>query len=576
MTAHPVLPTAFRVAAIASILPACFPTGSASCRTIKASSPIATPVSVCDRSGGQAKGTVTALPPHHHPAWGIVNLWIGIGKSWNILYVAKLFGVVILAFVLLLIPLGVTASPLGQTGAQTGAQAVIQTVAQDKRGMGTPRAQTAATASRPAPPAPSPSASTGTGSPTPAPVNPPVSGGMGLLLKPDPKPTATKVSDLKPEPRPSSLATVFLGADDWSRYTLSGPRPAFVDGEQRMSLPMAESSIALARILNGTARTLVAFTVWMTDQTVNFGIGQALIPLAKTIGQGLMSDVLGPIRLGDVALTLAITIIGWRAVTGRRAHAVRDTLIGIAVLGIGMVGMATPHGPICTSLNTIGGISRFFLALTTGLADTPIVDMCGATTGLTTSVFTQAKAGLFTAFVQEPFLALQWGELTDSCKRLALDIAQAGYFGDSPEPRHVMSSNGCEAAAHFNGSAGIDRAIYAGLHLLLVTGWALGMLTVLLPMMTAQGVAAVLLILAPVIWAVGVIPTTGHYLLMQWVMTGFKAAVGMVLSGALLAIILAASTTIAPSDQRLLAVFMPTVMVLSLAAIQWQSPKAPP
>ena len=45
---------------------------------------------------------------------------------------------------------------------------------------------------------------------------------------------------------------------------------------------------------------------------------------------------------------------------------------------------------------------------------------------------------------------------------------------------------------------------------------------------------------------------------------------GMVLSGALLAVVLGASKVIAPTDQRLLAMFIPTVMVVGLAVVKWK------
>ena len=398
---------------------------------------------------------------------------------------------------------------------------------------------------------------------------------MGILLKPDPAPSATKVKDLKPEPRPSSLATAFLGADDWSQYTLSGPRPAFVDGDQRLSLPVAEPSIELARFLHGTSRTLVAFTVWATDNVVNFGMGQALIPVAVATGETLQRGVVGKVRLGDVAILVAIMVIAWRAITGNRVSAMRDTMIGIVIVGLGMIGMATPQGPVCASLSVVAGLSRFFVTFTSGSAGTEMVDICAAqsfaTSGASTaSVFAPIKSNLVAAFVHEPFYALQWGQLSDQCKQLAVDIANAGYFGDSPEPRHVMSSNGCGAAATFNGSAGIDRAVFAGLHLMMVLGWSLGMMVLLLPLMTAQGVGAALIVTAPLVWAVGAIPGVGHQALGTWLHTGFKAAMGMVLSGALLEVVLGASKVIAPTDQRLLAMFIPTVMVVGLAVVKWK------
>lgn len=396
-------------------------------------------------------------------------------------------------------------------------------------------------------------------------------GGMGMLLKPDPKPTATKVSDLKPEPRPSSLASTFLGADDWSQYTLTGPRPAFIDGDQRMSLPMAEPTIELARFFNGTARTLVAFTVWLTDNVVNFGVGQAVIPAASAAGKALQTGVVGKIRLGDLALLIAVAVIAWRAISGNRVHAVRDTVLGIAIVGLGMIGMATPQGPVCASLSVVAGLSRFFITLTGGTGSTALVDVCAAQpVASAASVFAPIKTNVFTAFVQEPFLALQWGQLSDQCKQLALDIANAGYFGDSPEPRNVMSTNGCATAANFNGSAGIDRAVFAGLHLLMVLGWSVGMIALLVPMVAAQGVGAALIVTAPLVWAVGAVPGAGHHLLGTWLYTGFKAAIGMVVSGALLAVVLGASTVIAPADQRLLAIFIPTVMVVGLALVKWK------
>lgn len=430
-------------------------------------------------------------------------------------------------------------------------------------------AKPVASASASAKPSANPSASaSASASPLPAAPN---GGGMGMLLKPDPKPSATKVSDLKAEPRPSSLAATFLGADDWSQYTLAGPRPAFIDGDQRMSLPMAEPTIELARFFNGTARTLVAFTVWLTDQVVNFGVGKVVIPAAAAMGKALQTGVIGKVRLGDIALLIAMVVIAWRAVSGNRVHAVRDTVVGITIVGLGMIGMATPQGPVCASLSVVAGLSRFFITLTGGAGNTALVDVCAAQQpAAMASVFAPVKTNLFTAFVQEPFLALQWGQLSDQCKQLALDIANAGYFGDSPEPRHVMSSNGCATAANFNGSAGVDRAVFAGLHLVMVLGWSVGMMALLVPMVTAQGVGAALIVTAPLVWAVGAIPGVGHQLLGTWVYTGFKAAIGMVLSGALLAVVLGASMVIAPADQRLLAIFIPTVMVVGLALVKWK------
>lgn len=441
-----------------------------------------------------------------------------------------------------------------------------QATASAKPGSGTKPNADAPKASPSAQPSASASASA-----SPAAATPVMGGGMGMLLKPDPKPTATKVSDLKPEPRPSSLASTFLGADDWSQYTLTGPRPAFIDGDQRMSLPMAEPTIELARFFNGTARTLVAFTVWLTDNVVNFGVGQAVIPAASAAGKALQTGVVGKIRLGDLALLIAVAVIAWRAISGNRVHAVRDTVLGIAIVGLGMIGMATPQGPVCASLSVVAGLSRFFITLTGGVGSTALVDVCAAQPAAeAASVFSPIKTSVFTAFVQEPFLALQWGQLSDQCKQLALDIANAGYFGDSPEPRNVMSTNGCATAANFNGSAGIDRAVFAGLHLLMVLGWSVGMIALLVPMVAAQGVGAALIVTAPLVWAVGAVPGAGHHLLGTWLYTGFKAAIGMVVSGALLAVVLGASTVIAPADQRLLAIFIPTVMVVGLALVKWK------
>lgn len=393
---------------------------------------------------------------------------------------------------------------------------------------------------------------------------------MGLLLKPDPQPSAKTVKELKPESRPSSLATSFLGADDWSQYTLSGPRPAFIDGEQRLSLPLAEPSIELARFVNGTARTLVAVVVWLTEQTLSFGLGAQLIPVATTLGNGLQHEVIGKIRLGDVALLAALMVIAWRWVTGNHAHAIRDLLIGVTIVGLGLIGMANPTGPVCASLSVIGGLTRFFVSLTSGANPGGFVDMCAAPSTDLQVMVAPIKQNLFTTFVQEPFLALQWGELSAQCKSLALDIANAGYFGDSPEPRHVMAHNGCAQAAQFNGSAGIDRAVFAGVHLLTVLGWSVGMVALLAPVILAQGVSAVLIVSAPIIWAVAMIPGLGHQALGAWLYMGFKAALGMMLSGALLAIILHVSLALAPTDQRLIAIMVPTMMVLGLASVQWQ------
>ncbi|WP_336250677.1 hypothetical protein [Stomatohabitans albus] len=406
-----------------------------------------------------------------------------------------------------------------------------------------------------------------------APNSPVMGGSTGIFLKPDPKPSAKNVADLKPEPRPSSLASSFLGADDWSQYTLSGPRPAFIDGDQRMSLPVAEPTIELARLFNGLARTIVAFTLWLTDQVVTFGLAHHIIPIAIALGSGLQTDVIGPIRLGDIALIVAIGVIAYRILTGQQAHGMRDMLIGIGVIGLAAIGMAAPSGPICASLSVVGGLSRYFLAIASGEGNTALVDICTAPSVTTASVVAPIKAGLFTAFVQEPFMALQWGQLSEQCRTLAQDIVNAGYFGDSPEPRHVMTSHGCTQAAAFNGSAGIDRAVFAALHLIVVAGWSLGMIVLLAPLVSAQGVGAVLILSAPIVWTIGVVPSFGHRLLGTWVYTGFKAASAMVLSGALLALVLKFSTIITPTDQRLVAIALPTMVVIGLAGLKWKQRK---
>lgn len=198
--------------------------------------------------------------------------------------------------------------------------------------------------------------------------------------------------------------------DDWGRKSTCATTARFFDG----------------------ARSVTVLGIWLLHQVLTFGYDQALAPLVDTIGAAT-ARLAGQWAVAYWAMvaTCVFGLLLW--LRGRVAAALGELFLSLATLSVAAVLVAN-----------LGGYYRATVAL---VRDTSLMAVM-ATDPNPTGDPGQALVGfdraLHSAFVEQPYLALNWGGSASvkDCAPALDQILAEGPHGNDDRPRVLMSTFG--------------------------------------------------------------------------------------------------------------------------------------
>ncbi len=285
----------------------------------------------------------------------------------------------------------------------------------------------------------------------------------------------------------------------------------------------AKASYAVGNWAWQGSTLVVGFAEWLMDWTLQFKLADAVVGPVNRVAVSYKTQIVDPLGVKPLFLTVAVVICGLRLWRGRHSNAAAEYLITMLISVLGATALAAPgtallgeHGPFGISKEI--GTTAAAIALTdtdnsTDLSS-PVVTVIGNT------------------FIRRPHQLVNFGrEFPDGspCADAYQRIVEKGPWGTKDDPRDQMA--GCDKkAANFNGSeTGLPlRATAALLTAVASALVAVFIVVVCAGLLLAQLSMAIAAVLGVFVVPLGVIPGFGRALLARWGGTVLAAAAAVV------------------------------------------------
>lgn len=285
----------------------------------------------------------------------------------------------------------------------------------------------------------------------------------------------------------------------------------------------AKASYAVGNWAWQGSTLVVGFAEWLMDWTLQFKLADAVVGPVNRVAVSYKTQIVDPLGVKTLFLTVAVVICGLRLWRGRHSNAAGEYLITMLISVLGATALAAPgtallgeHGPFGISKEI--GTTAAAIALTdtdnsTDLSS-PVVTVIGDT------------------FIRRPHQLVNFGrEFPDGspCADVYQRIVEKGPWGTKDDPRDQMAS--CDKkAANFNGSeTGLPlRATAALLTAVASALVAVFIVVVCAGLLLAQLSMAIAAVLGVFVVPLGVIPGFGRALLARWAGTVLAAAAAVV------------------------------------------------
>jgi len=285
----------------------------------------------------------------------------------------------------------------------------------------------------------------------------------------------------------------------------------------------AKASYAVGNWAWQGSTLVVGFAEWLMDWTLQFKLADAVVGPVNRVAVSYKTQIVDPLGVKTLFLTVAVVICGLRLWRGRHSNAAGEYLITMLISVLGATALAAPgtallgeHGPFGISREI--GTTAAAIALTdtdnsTDLSS-PVVTVIGDT------------------FIRRPHQLVNFGrEFPDGspCADVYQRIVEKGPWGTKDDPRDQMAR--CDKnAANFNGSeTGLPlRATAALLTAVASALVAVFIVVVCAGLLLAQLSMAIAAVLGVFVVPLGVIPGFGRALLARWAGTVLAAAAAVV------------------------------------------------
>lgn len=343
---------------------------------------------------------------------------------------------------------------------------------------------------------------------------------------PDPAPVPTDPVPVDPVPTDVSGSAAQTGLFDPLNGKVHGATIFSYDfmGDDGSAWNVsAKASYAVGNWAWQGSTLVVGFAEWLMDWTLQFKLADAVVGPVNRVAVSYKTQIVDPLGVKTLFLTVAVVICGLRLWRGRHSNAAGEYLITMLISVLGATALAAPgtallgeHGPFGISKEI--GTTAAAIALTdtdnsTDLSS-PVVTVIGDT------------------FIRRPHQLVNFGrEFPDGspCADVYQRIVEKGPWGTKDDPRDQMAS--CDKkAANFNGSeTGLPlRATAALLTALASALVAVFIVVVCAGLLLAQLSMAIAAVLGVFVVPLGVIPGFGRALLARWAGTVLAAATAVV------------------------------------------------
>ena len=423
-----------------------------------------------------------------------------------------------------------------------------------------PAAPPAAPAPGPSPDPSSPAESPGTSTPSTPPADPSASAGPSA---PSGTPSGGEKKDKEHNAGVAADAGILgpLSATDPDGVPL-GHYDLFADTDWD---PIAKVLLFVANLFFAIARTIIGISVWILDLALSFGLLDMLRGPVESLNTALEVQIIGPLQLRDLVLTIAGVIILWLWVRGRSGKAIKEAAMTAVIAALAAVFLANPAQALMGDhglLTTARDFSTEVGAVALGTDADP---------SSSTSVSGPLRDGLIEQLVVKPHQLLQYGRILDDPKNpdpcLAAYkgiVASGPWWSDNEIPLLMMEDCNEDLATYADESSLFERVM--GALALLIAVCFIGPLVVTL----AGGVIYVTFVLARdavvlVFDAIrGQLPGAGRDALINRLQSLLQVFLMVVLSVfALVGFLLVVRAVLGTSGQSLMA----RLVVLDLAAI---------
>ncbi|HEY3140223.1 MAG TPA: hypothetical protein VGJ86_03795 [Acidimicrobiales bacterium] len=294
----------------------------------------------------------------------------------------------------------------------------------------------------------------------------------------------------------------------------------------------------------GTARSLVAFALWVIEWAYGFSVydrlGQPMVALADRYQTGIV----GPLGLQHAAWTYAIAWTAIMSLRGRLTMAAGEITTSIVLAGLAGFLLANPAGYLEGTFTTMGTVSGALLSA--GSGQPPPHNGADAQT-----VLAPLQAQIHKAFVEDPYDVLNWGgPLTGDCADTRDQILATGPHGTSDDPRNAMHDAGCDDQADFNHEPTGTRLNGAILTLLASLLMVALVVLISLTVVIAQIVAVVLFAVAPFAALAAILPGGGRELAWRWLAALVRAGLVVIGMSFVLSLLLLAVQALLVADMN--------------------------
>lgn len=325
---------------------------------------------------------------------------------------------------------------------------------------------------------------------------------------------------------------------------------------------------SLTALAFAVATWIVGVGLWIVKQAYSFGVGALLAEPAGRLAETLDARLVGPLRLVDLALFVAVAVGGWQALRGRLARGAGEVAVSLAVLAVAGVVLARPVAVYEGGVRVAAGLSAAVLELaaTDGAGAVTAADVADAEVAagaLPWTVETPALGpltdGLTDAFVAGPYDLLNWGQRLDGrCAQARDRILAEGPHGTDNRPRDLMRATpGCQHHAEWNARPTMSRLLGAGLTAVSAGVVVVVVVLIAAAVIVAQLVGVGLVAAVPLAVPAGVLPGGGRQLLWRWLGAGLgTVAVVVGMAGVLTVMIAGAGALLDGSDGSLLGRFV--------------------
>lgn len=340
------------------------------------------------------------------------------------------------------------------------------------------------------------------------------------------------------------LGSSLYGGLNEGDYAPGGPR-ALANYELGAEVDLLDRIVATqARMFFRTGTAAVGLTQHALEWVLRFDLGRVLAEPVTRMADRYRTGIIGPLELVHFALLAAVTRAAWLLLRDQGHAGLKELLVALLITAVGAGVAGQADRVACAGLDLLGGTTLAVLTLT---SDQPVAlddgkpDLCGGGTGV--DMLAPYRAAVFTTFVHEPFLVLQWGRLPeddeDGCRLVAEALITKGVWDDGDYPRHRMQEAGCHAMAAFNAHMGADRVVASLAYMLATLAFATAVFLTVGLLLVAQVAGAVLITVMPFALVAGIAPGAGREMLFRWFHAVLKVAVLFLGSAVFLSTLLA-------------------------------------